>query len=278
MTDLAWMDTQFFFQCFYLCIGCPGSFCYGWAFSSGWEQGLLSSCGVQASHWWLLLLQRTGSKRKGLSNWGTQDKLLRSLWNPPRSGSQPVSPALTGRFLSPATPGKSLNLHRVAGIISVQFSSVQYLSHVRLFATPRTAARQASLTITNSQNLLKLMSIALVMPSSHLILCRSLLLPPSIFPSIRVFSNESALCIRWPKDWSFSFSISPSNEYSGLVCFRIDWLDLLAVQRTLKRLLQHHSSRVSILRRSAFFILQLSHIYMTTGKTVVWLDGPLLAK
>ena len=122
MTDLAWMDTQFFFQCFYLCIGCPGSFCYGWAFSSGWEQGLLSSCGVQASHWWLLLLQRTGSKRKGLSNWGTQDKLLRSLWNPPRSGSQPVSPALTGRFLSPATPGKSLNLQSCRNY----FSSVQF--------------------------------------------------------------------------------------------------------------------------------------------------------
>ena len=141
-----------------------------------------------------------------------------------------------------------------------------------------TAARQASLSITNSENLLKLMSIASVMPSNPLILCHSLLLPPSIFPSIRVFSNESALCIRWPKDWSFSFSISPSNEYSGLVCFRMDWLDLVAVQRTLKRLLQHHSSRVSILRRSAFFILQLSHIYMTTGKTRVRLDGPLLAK
>ena len=110
------------------------------------------------------------------------------------------------------------------------------------------------------------------------VLCRPLLLLPSIFPSIRAFFSESVFCIRWPKYWSFSFSISPSNEYSGLVCFRIDWLDLLAVQRTLKRLLQHHSSRVSILRRSAFFILQLSHIYMTTGKTVVWLDGPLLAK
>ena len=112
------------------------------------------------------------------------------------------------------------------------------------------------------------MRIELVMPSNHLILCRPLLLPPSIFPSIRVFSNESALCIRWPKDWSFSFSISPSNKYSGLISFRMDWLDLLAVQGTLKSLLQHHSSKASILQRSAFFIVQLSHAYMTTGKTI----------
>ena len=151
---------------------------------------------------------------------------------------------------------------------SVQFSSVQSLSRVRLFATPWTAAHQASLSITNSQSLPKLMSIELVMPSSHLILCRPLLLLPSIFPSIRVFSNESALPIRWPKDWSFSFNISPSNEHPGLVSFRMDWLDLLAVQGTLKSLLQHHSSKASILRRSAFFIVQLSHLYMTTGKTI----------
>ena len=124
----------------------------------------------------------------------------------------------------------------------VWISSVQSLSHVRLFATPGTAARQASLSITNSQNLLKLMSTESVMPSDHLILCHPLLLLPSIFPSIRVFSNDSVLCIRWPKYWSFSFSISPSNEYSGLISFRIDWLDLLAVQRTHKCLLQHHSS------------------------------------
>ena len=137
----------------------------------------------------------------------------------------------------------------------LQFSSVQSLSRVQLFATPWTAARQASLSITNAQNLLKLMSIELVMPSSHLILCHPLLLLPSIFPSNRVFSNESALCIRWPKSWSFSFSISPSNEYSGLISFRMDWLDLLAVQGTLKSLLQHHSSKASALRRSAFFIV-----------------------
>ena len=134
--------------------------------------------------------------------------------------------------------------------------------------TPWTAARQASLSITNSQSLLKLMSIVLVMPSNHLILCHPLLLPPSTFPSIRVFSNESVLHIRWPKYWSFSFSISPSNEYSGWISFRMDWLDLLAVQGTLKSLLQHHSSKASILRLSAFFIVQLSHPYMTTGKTI----------
>ena len=144
-------------------------------------------------------------------------------------------------------------------ICSFQFSSVQSLSRVRLFATPWTAARQASLSITNSQSLLKLMSIESVMPSNHLILCRPLLLLLSIFPSIRVFSNESALRIRWPKYWSFSFSVSPSSEYSGLTSFRIDWLDLLAVQGTLKNLPQHHSSKASILQCSAFFMVQLSH-------------------
>ena len=151
---------------------------------------------------------------------------------------------------------------------TVNFSSVQLLSHVRLFATPWTAACQASLSITSSWNLLKLMSIELVMPSNHLILCCPLLLLPSIFPSIRVFSNESALPIRWPKDWSFSFNIIPSNEHSGLISFRMDWLDLLAVQGTLKSLLQHHNSKASILWRSVFFIVQLSHPYMTTGKTI----------
>ena len=138
-------------------------------------------------------------------------------------------------------------------------SSVQSLSHVRLFATPWTAAHQASLSITNFWSLLKLMSIESVMPSNHLILCHSLLLPPSILPSTRVFSSESVLCIRWPKSYSFSFSISPSNEYSGLISFRMDWLDLLAVRGTLKSLLQHHSTKASILRHSAFFIVQLSH-------------------
>ena len=142
------------------------------------------------------------------------------------------------------------------------------LSHVRLFATPWTAACQASLSITNSQSLLKLMSIESVMPSNHLIPCHPLFLLPSVFPSIRIFSNESALYIRWLKYWSFSFNISPSNEYSGLISFRMDWLDLLAVQGTLKSLLQHHSSKLSSLWCSAFFTVQLSHPYMTTGKTI----------
>ena len=149
-----------------------------------------------------------------------------------------------------------------------RISSVQSLSQVRLFATPWTAPHQASLSITNSWSLLKLMSIESVMPSNHLILCCPLLLPPSIFSSLRVFSNESALCIRWPKYWSFSFNISPSNEHPGLISFRMEWVDLLAVQGTLKSLLQHHSSKASVLRCSAFFIVQLSHFYMTTGKTI----------
>ena len=140
-----------------------------------------------------------------------------------------------------------------------QFSSVQSFSHVRLFATPWTAAPQANLSIINSQSLLKLVSIESVMPSNHLILCRPLLLPHSVFPSIRVFSNESVLHIRWPKYWSFSFIISPSSEYSGLIPFRMDWLDLLAVQGTLKSLLQHHSSKASILWCLTFFIVQFSH-------------------
>ena len=144
--------------------------------------------------------------------------------------------------------------------------AVQSLSRVRLFVTPWTAARQASLSFTISWSLLKLMSIESVMPSNHLILCRPRLLPPSIFPSIRGFSNDSALRIRWPKDWSFSFS--PSNDYSGLISFSTDWFDLLAVQGTLKSLLQHHSSKASILWPSAFSVVQLSHLYMTTGKTI----------
>ena len=149
-----------------------------------------------------------------------------------------------------------------------QFSSVRLLSHVQLFVTPWTAAHQASLSITNSQSLFKLMSIESVMPSNHLILCCPLLFPPSIFPSIRVFSHESVLRIRWPKVLEFHFSLSPSNEYSGLISLRMDWLDLLAVQGTLKSLLQQHSSKASILWHSAFFIVQLSHPCMTTGKTI----------
>jgi hypothetical protein len=162
-----------------------------------------------------------------------------------------------------------------------RFSSVQSLSHVWFFVTPWTATRQTSLSITNSQTSCKVMSIKLVMPSSHLILCRPLLLLPSIFPSIRVFSNESTLCMRWPKYWSFSFSISPSNKHPGLIFFRMDWLDLLAVQGTLKSLLQHHSSKAPILQHSAFFIVQLSHLMLggNGGKrrrgwqTTRWMDG-----
>src|SRR5574340_195096 len=152
--------------------------------------------------------------------------------------------------------------------IQDQIRSDQSLSRVRLLETPSTAARQASLSLTNSWSSLRLTSIESVMPSSHLILCLPLLLLPPIPPSIRVFSNESTLHMRWPKYWSFSFSIIPSKEIPGLISFRMDWLDLLAVQRTLKSLLQHHSSKASILQCSAFFTVQLSHPYMTTGKTI----------
>ena len=145
---------------------------------------------------------------------------------------------------------------------------VHSLSYVQLFATPWTTAHQASMSFTISWSFLKVMSIKSVMPSNYLVLCHPLLLLPSIFPSIRVFSNESVLCIRWPKYWSLSFSISPSNEYSGQISFRMEWSDLLAVQGTLKSLLQQHSSKASILQCSAFFIVQLSHPYITTGKTI----------
>ena len=157
-------------------------------------------------------------------------------------------------------------IQKSSGVLIRQI--VQSLSHVWLFATPCTAARQAFLSIPNSRSLLKLMFIELVMPSNPIILCHPLLLLPSIFPSIRVFSNESVIRIRWPKYWSFSFSMSPSSEYSGLIFFRMDWLDLLAVQGTLKSLLQHHSSKASVLQHSALFMVQLSHPYLTTGKTV----------
>ena len=162
----------------------------------------------------------------------------------------------------------ALPLRSYSGLSVHTPSSVQSLSCVWLFATPWIAARQASLSITNSQSSLQIMSIKSVMPSSHLILCHPLLLLPPIPLSIRVFSNESTRRMRWPKYWSFSFSISPSNEHPGLISFRMDWLDLLAAQGTLKSLLQHHSSKASILWHSAFFTVQLSHPYMTTGKTI----------
>ena len=166
----------------------------------------------------------------------------------------------------------------VACTCKQEFSSVQSLSRVQLFVTPSTEARQASLSITNSWSWLKLMSVESVMPSSHLILCRPLLLPPSVFPSIWVFSNESVLHIRWPTYWSFSFNISPFNEYSSLISFRMNWLDLLAVQGTLKSLLLYHSSKSSILQRSAFFTVQLSHPYMTTGKTIAFTRWTFVGK
>ena len=152
--------------------------------------------------------------------------------------------------------------------IGIDIFTLSSVTQSCLFVTPWTAARQASLSITNPRSLVKLMSIESVMPSNHLILCCPLLLLPSVIPTIRVFSNESALHIRWPKYWSFSFNISPSNEHSGLIFFRMDWLDLLAVQGTLKSLLQHHNSKASVLQHSAFFIVQLLHPYMTTGKTI----------
>ena len=161
---------------------------------------------------------------------------------------------------------------------SVQFSSVQSLSHVRLFATPWPAARQASLSITNSRSSLKLTSIESMMPSNYLILCGLLLLLPSVFPRIRVFSTESALLIRWPTYWSFRFNISLPNEHPGPISFRMDWLDLLAVQGTLKSLLQHHSSKASILGHSGFFIVQFSHPYLTTGKTIALTRQTLVGK
>ena len=169
------------------------------------------------------------------------------------------------------------SLHHTPGLC-FQFSSVQSLSRVRLPVTPWTTARQASPSNTNPRSPPKLMSIESVMSSNNLILCRPPLLPPSIFPSIKVFSNESALHIRWPKFWSFSFNISPSNEYPGLISFRMDWLDLVVVQGTLKSLPQHHTSKASILRRSAFIIVQLSHPYMTTGKTIALTRWTFLGK
>ena len=165
----------------------------------------------------------------------------------------------------------------IVKVLVTQFSSVQSRSHVRLFATPWITAHQASLSITIFHSLPKFMSIELVIPSNYLILCHPLLLLPSMFPCIRVFSNDSALHIRWPKYWSFIFNISPSNEHPGLISFRMDWLDLLAGQGTLKSL-QHHSSKASILQCSAFFIFQLSRPYMTTGKTIALTNRPLLTK
>ena len=209
-----------------------------------------------------------------LKNWhfgpihGLQNKRDRNYFQVPSVlKKESMKQALS--LWSGSTDSKTLDYQRTNP--SVQFSSVQLLSRVRLFATPWIAARQASLSITSSGSLLKFMPIESVMPSSHVILCRPLLLLPPIPPSIRVFSNQSTLCMRWPKYWSSGFSISPSNEHPGLISFRMDWLDLLAVQRTPKSLLQHHSSKASIFQRSAFFTVQLSLPYMTT----VWKNHSL---
>ena len=221
-----------------------------------------------------------GSSVLGISRQGYWSGLpFPSPGNLPKPGIESTSPALAGRFLTTEPLGKPIGLaiHMVILIClnqsiqfshSVVFDSLQLhgLQHTSLPCLPRT-----------TQSLLKLMSIQLVMPSNHPNLCHPLLLLPSVFPSIRVFSNESVLCFRWPKYWRFSFSISHSNEYSGLISFRMDWFDLLAFQRTLKSLLQHHSLRTSVLWCSAFFRVQLSHSYMTTGKTIT-LTMPLTAK
>ena len=205
---------------------------------------------------------------------------LRSLWSPPSGyASLGAWPPHTPLCFTPRCPGldegacshQPLGFSQLVVPLSFDFLiiiSVQSLSRVRLFATSWTVAHQASLSITNSWSLLKLMSIESVMPSNHLILCCPLLLLPLIFPSVRIFSSELVLHIRWPKDWSFSFSISPSNEYSGLISCRMDWLDLLTVHGTLKSLLQHQSSKVSTLQHSAFCIVQFSHPYRTTGNTI----------
>ena len=215
-----------------------------------------------------------------LCPWDSPGKNTRVGWHfPPRvdlpdPGIEPASHtslALASGFFSTSSTWEALSVYRYfhLALMVDHFSSLQLLSHVRLFATPWTAAWcQATLSITSFRSLPKLMSIESVIPSNYLILCHPLLLLPSIFPSISVFSNESALHIRWPKYWSFSFNISLSSEYSGLISFRMHWLELLTVQRTLKSLLQHHSSKASILWCSTFFVVQLSHPFLTTGETI----------
>ena len=217
-------------------------------------------------------------RRATMSTFGSALMALRlkyhsSTWTP--FGFSWTEPWVSQSFRETSVHCRS---HWTSGFALSNDNSVQSLSHVRLFATPWTAACQASLCITNTWSLLKRMSIELLMPSNHLILRHPLLLLPSIFPSIRVFSNESLLCIRWPKYWSFSFNISLSNEYSGLTSFRMDWMDLLAVLGTLKSLLQPHSSKASIFWHSAFFIVQVSHPYMTTGKTIALIRWTFVGK
>ena len=230
-----------------------------WDFTSYLLEWLLSKEQVILAIIWNKYWQECGENGKLLCSW-LECKLFSASMEKSMEVLQKIKCRTTTIWFGSSTSGY------ICKGSSVQFSSFQSLGHVWLFASQWTRARQASLSITNSQSLLKLLSIALVMPSNHLILCHPLLLLPSVFPSIRVLSSESILCIRWPKYWSFSFSISRANEYSGLISFMIGWLDLLAVQGTLKCLLQHHSSKASILQRSAFFIVQLLHPYLTTGK------------
>ena len=242
-----------------------------------WNSRRREPCpGAQSLAWRLVVTadpaDRTQGSSGGSRNRGgdSQDQVIATYWEPSwgRVCKQAKSHTATREHQQWGDSRNDLSPNTaIAEPHSVQFSSVHSLSPVRLFVTPWTAARQASLSITNSWSPPKPMSIESVMPSNHLVLCRPLLLLPSIFPSIRS-SNESVLRIRWPKYWSFSFNISPSSEHPGLISFRMDWMDLLEVQGTLKSLLQHHSSKASILQLSAFFIVQLSHPYMTTGKTI----------
>ena len=238
---------------------------------------------MQSTSWEMLgwMKHKLESRLPGEISMTSDMQMTTPLWQKQRRTKEPLDESERGEWKSwlktqhSENEGHGIQSHH---FMANQFSSVQSLSHIWLFVTPWIAARRASLSITNSQSSLRLPFIESVMPSSHLILCRPLLHLPPTPPSIRVFFNESTLRMRWPKYWSFSFSIIPSNEHPGLISFRMDWLDLLAVQGTLKSLLQHHSSKASILRRSAFFTVQLSHPYMTTGKTIALTRRTLVGK
>ena len=227
----------------------------------------------------LMLKKRAGGEGggRGWDGWVASPIQWTWIWANSRRWWRTGKPGML-QFMGSQRVGQDSVTERRGVWTSTYLSAVQSLGHVQFFVTPWTPAHQASLSITNSQSLLKLMSIELVMPSNHLILCRPLLLLPSIFPSIRVFSSESALHIRWPKYWSFSFNINLLNEHPGLISFRMDWLDLLAVQGTLKSLLQHHSSKASTLWRSAFFMVQFLHPYITTGKTIALIRWTFVGK
>ena len=239
-----------------------------WVWSLGWEDPLEKKMATHSS----ILAWRIPRTEEPGRLWSMRSQRVRHNW----ASRMPCSllkfqPSITPQSycFHKLISSQLQSLHYLQSkVLYLLFSSVQSLSRVWLFATPWTAAHQASLSITSSRTPPKPMSIESVMPFNHLILCHPFLFLPSVFPSIRVFSNESVLPIRWPKYWSFSFSISPSNEHPGLISFRMDWLDLLAVQGTPKSLLQHHSSEASVLWSSAFFMVQLSHPYMTTGRSI----------